>query len=599
MIQRRSLRKLSDRECLNSLFIQLYENDSQIDNLVYEQVINKNANRKDLRSAIQTLTTNPTKVDPTHPDNPGNAFMTSMLGLGGYDPLRKNNIPYVAFNEEELPNHRTCLHIGSQTRNRKDVHPTFQRYLLAKGQNQEKNKIAYLYINLMKRDQSVQVTQKGLTDNFVRSSEGARSHALEALNKNKDLKVAVVTLPADGPFFLGNFNMAKGKAKKSKKEGLVSILKAVKTSIQDDLNDFYFSDNIKERLFGDFTNNVIDSLFYDAVRDIMGPVVPTTVNAEERQAILFHFVKYTLTNYIIENLDPLAYNTSCKDAIDRGAIHSLWYHLNMLYKHGTPMSEEAFYKHLYAPALLVKYRPINDNQNLIWNAMRFRLANDPDFKQAHPWAQDWINKNSPKSMRKDFLSDSENDISSSSMVSDIELSSPVRYNAESDIGSDVEIEVLPIDDLIYLDDQNIQFDQLRDMLVKFNQSYQKLTEEKENDPSNYPVKTFVRMFEHQHVTSIMNIVDFMISSIDDESKPDSALLSTLNRSLQSIKMLCQNSHDLIKFHDRVKIELNRIALQNKENFQNEKKPRAFSPLALMKRKRGNSMTNSKSKKMRA
>lgn len=413
---------------LDALFIKLFENDSKAHNFIAKQLLGATVehNKEKIIGQLVENTTNPDKkTHIEHPDNPVNAFVSSMLGYK-YHPLKRNNIPYVAFNEQQLEQNAKCLRIGAQTQKSGTINPVFERYLLANARRNpqqsssvklgQKKDFEYVYINLMKRDQESQDSKKsGLSkriDKFVRYSEGKRANVLETLNEKEDLNTAVITLPADNEFLLGTFKMSKGSASNlDKRCSLSDLFVQIKNSIQHNRNDFYFSAKVKEILFGDTCNNgVIKELFESAATDIVKGFDKNKLNKifigdEERSALLFHFVKSKLTSYVLETLNPKAYNFTCKDAIDRGAIHTLWYHFNLFYEKGTPMSEKAFLKYLDAPALIVKYRPLNHNRNLIWNALKHRIESDVKFRQSHPWAVAWLNNNVPVSQSPISLKD--------------------------------------------------------------------------------------------------------------------------------------------------------------------------------------------------
>lgn len=421
---------------LDAFFKQIYENDNKIHDKVANRVINANAGvaagdigtKKQVGSNIKNKTTNPSKLlDIRHPDNKLNAFFSSMIGFG-YNPLKRNNVPYVAFDQNALSDgtkDQKCLRLGAQTQGEGEVNPTFKRYLLAnartaakadqdtKQDQGAKSDYQYVYISLLKRGQEHQDTKKTgfnrLLDKFVRFSEGKRANALEDINKEKHLKAAVITLPADGEFFLGDFSMKKGMNKDNNQNQLVKasvLLDQLKDSINNNKNDFYMTDEVKNKLFGpNCDNGKLDALYKQAMKDVLGPRaekmgLDTKMTQEQRSAVLFQFVKGNLSNHIISELNPKAYNMSCKDAIDRGGIHTLWHHMNLKHEQGKPMSEKDFHKFLDSPALIVKYRPLNDNRNVLWNALKHRMDADPSFKENHQWANKWLEKNAPPEAKK-------------------------------------------------------------------------------------------------------------------------------------------------------------------------------------------------------
>lgn len=414
----------AEAHAMDKLFIQAYENENEINALIYDKVIESVHNKDELTKNIKKNTTHPNKnVHFSHPDNMANAFFTSMLGIG-YHPLKRNNVPYVAFRSTQQ-NGRRCIRIGAQTQKSGLVNPSFKRYLLAnarrapnpKQENQDNlpRNYDYVYINLLKRSARSQTDIEKLeakqsfftrniaklSDKFVRYSEGKRGKALELLNFNKELNTAVITLPADNLFLLGKVKMREGGALgHHEATSFEDIFESLKYSITYNKNDFYFSNDVRTRLFGNQVDNgQLEILFNQAVKKVIGNPLESGKYApftpEQRNAILFQFIKFDLSHHILDTLAPRAYNFSCKDGIDRGAIHTLWYHVNEGYQLGKPMTEAEFMKHLESPALTVKYRGLNHNRNLIWNALNHRMMADIEFAKSHPWAADWLKNNLP------------------------------------------------------------------------------------------------------------------------------------------------------------------------------------------------------------
>lgn len=405
----------SKESCLDNLFINSFENDNKIHNFIFDNVVNDGdiLLTDNVKKNIKNKTEGLSKKDIRHPDNPLNAFFASMLGGFGYNPLKRNNVPYLPFASDRLPTSRTCLRIGAQTRDSGYVNSTFQRYLLANARTRAaitpenpQGQYDYVYISLMKTEESRQDVQKsGMAkkiDQFVRNSEGTRAAAIECINLAKDFRAAAITLPADGGFFLGDFSLSKGKALNNAKTNMADLSKQLISSIQLDRNDFSMSKDVKKRLFGEpFNGSIIEQLLKEAIVDVVPGSNGKNLNEinlapAERNAVLFQFVKWNLSNFILDTLNPRAYNMSCKDAIDRGGIHTLWYHMNLLAKNGTPMTKEEFFTYLDTPAMIVKYRALNANRNLLLNVMQQRLATDSTFAKQHPWAADWVAANSPK-----------------------------------------------------------------------------------------------------------------------------------------------------------------------------------------------------------
>lgn len=399
-VAKRQLKKGSlpwpkEQIALEDLAIALYENPAEIEESIYNRIMSDYAehthgDRHALRKAIKNLTTNPSKMDINSPEHPVKTF-SGMLGIN-YNPLKETSIPHV---KKVKHLSRTCLYFGNQTYGKGIVTPTFIWFRAIK-QKRSAKKYSHLYFNLMKhhedheRNSKQSLAQKGKAK-FVVHSEGARVKALHQME-------GVISVPADNQFFLGELSMAHGQ-KSEMKEGLGSLMNSIRNAILNDTEDFFIPEDMKKEMFGDLSSSQgkenFNRLFLNAVQEMFGLPLPISFTPEQRQAIFFHFVKYTLSDLAIETFDPDSYNMTCKDAIDRGAAQSLWYHLNLRHKQGKPFSQREFLMHLHGPALLVRNRLMNDNQNLLWLAFYTRLSNDPIFREAHPWALDWILTNKP------------------------------------------------------------------------------------------------------------------------------------------------------------------------------------------------------------
>lgn len=417
VVARSELKKGQRNPAFDYIFKAMYENDNKIHSEIYEKVIEPNnktsVTSEDVNNNIRKVTSNPGKVfNINHPDNPLNAFFSAMLGVG-YNPLKKNNVPYVAFDSDELKSDQKCLRIGSQVQGAGEVNPTFKRYLLAKAHENKDNtnekgkgNYNYVYINLLKRPQEHQSPSEKtgvayLLDKFVRFSEGKKALALENDLNKPEFKTACITLPADGEFFNGDFSLSTGKSTDGLTTNLEELQKELYESIRDNKNDFYMPDEVKTALFGDNMKEVVEQLYLTALQKTVDPNIQQKdlrgleITPQNRNALLFQFVKGELSNKIIDELNPKAYNMSCKDAIDRGGIHTLYHHLNKRFDQNNPMSEAEFKKYMDAPAMIVKYRTLNDNRTLLWNTLKHRNENDPEFAKSHPWVKDWVAKNDP------------------------------------------------------------------------------------------------------------------------------------------------------------------------------------------------------------
>lgn len=422
---------------LDDLFLTIFENDNKMNKIIFEAFNSEkmNVTAEEINKSLKVESANTNTLNPHHPDNRANAFFTSMMGWFNYNPLQKNNVPYVNPDIGPQSNQPKNLRFGAQTQNKGEVNAVFKRYLLANARRSvdDDNNYQYVYFNLLKREQSNPVSRKydfNFKDKFVRSSEGYRGSALESLNFDKELKVAVITLPADNNFLLKNFNVNEGRETAVTTEPVDTLFKELATSILFKKNDFYIHKKFYKQIFGEDANNIflnrknhhdltddelqalmqteLGELFKSAVEEITGKNLDNAqpLSTLERSAVLFHFVKFSLTDHILDKLNPQGYNTTCKDAIDRGAVHTLWYQMNKQFKMHLefeeikPMSEKEFLMYLESPAMSVKYRALNHNRNQLWNVLNHRMKADPIFASLHPWAQNWLIQNDPQAHNK-------------------------------------------------------------------------------------------------------------------------------------------------------------------------------------------------------
>lgn len=430
-------RKSNDKR-LDNLFLTIFENDNKMNKIIFDAFNSEkmNVTAEEINKSLKAESANTNTLNPHHPDNRANAFFTSMMGWFNYNPLQKNNVPYVNPEIGPQSNHPKNLRFGAQTQNKGEVNAVFKRYLLANARRSvdDDDHYQYVYFNLLKREQSIPASRKydfkNFKDKFVRSSEGYRGSALESLNFDKELKVAVITLPADNNFLLKNFNVNEGRETAATAETVDTLFKEITTSILFKKNDFYIHKKFYKQIFGEDANNIflnrknhhdltddelkalmkteLGDLFKSAVEEITGKNLDNAqpLSTLERSAVLFHFVKFSLTDHILDKLNPQGYNTTCKDAIDRGAVHTLWYQMNKQFKMHMeieeikPMSEKEFLMYLESPAMSVKYRALNHNRNQLWNVLNHRMKADPIFASVHPWAKNWLIQNDPQAHNK-------------------------------------------------------------------------------------------------------------------------------------------------------------------------------------------------------
>lgn len=310
------------------------------------------------------------------PQEMGSIMGRAWSSIGEFSPMKKTSIPcvkkYNYQNEITLP---IEIRMGTQAEYflegdtgdtiqlKSRMNSLFKAWIKAQQQKNNKEKITHVYFNLLGRDREGHEgdREKGLTIEL---------EAFEKENPN----IAVITLPADdgemsktahqhhaenddcSSMFNKMLNIASGKQK-------------------DGVCDFYISESVKAKLYTsrDSEEAKLKSLIKKSFKTILDIDDPengkTKLSPAQLQAVYFHFIKYELTNFILEKLEPTSFNTSCKDGIDRGGVASLYYNLMKSIELGKPLTEEEFQRGLHAAPTMVKGRGINHQANLIWNAV--------------------------------------------------------------------------------------------------------------------------------------------------------------------------------------------------------------------------------------
>ncbi|WP_131781482.1 hypothetical protein [Legionella gresilensis] len=328
------------------------------------------------------------------------------------------------------------LRIGTQAQRYKGqtrVSPLFEYWLknqLGKQPSQsvstEKSPITHIYFNNLARDREIFDRDK-LAFDFLGegNKEKALTAQLESLEKGH-ANLAVITLPADkGLMTRGDYLKTKEELKyQTVFDTFLSIARGIDT-LEPKIKDFYISPKIRGLLFNfggypsnEYERKVLQDLLTNSFKamgivDNDGNLIPADrkLSQAERQAVWFHFVKFELTNYIIDTLKPLSINFSCKDAIDRGGASSAYFNLMKSIEAGHPLSREEFEQALHAAATSVKGRGMNHHLNIIWNAIdhyvnsqqykdklkeeKEKLKKHPELQSQLEWLTQWRDFNCP------------------------------------------------------------------------------------------------------------------------------------------------------------------------------------------------------------
>jgi hypothetical protein len=388
------------------LFIGMYENDNKLHHDISQNVIKKGRRKTGAARVAENIQkgvkNNTSRYNPLHPNHVFSMLVQGTAGIANR-AMHDTNVTYVSYSHEARKN----LRFGTQVKDAKrEVYPAFKQFLAAKQYlnqiNSKDKKYNHVYINLQK-------TYIPDEKNIPRLTERLATDSLHGLN-NADLGVAVITLPADGKFFYRDFDPEHGYSrKKHTDESLRFVLDECIDSIQHNKNDFYLSEDVRRAVFGDIAEekDKIKELFWESVEDVLpgGLNGDTIVDPAQRQAILFHFIKFHLTDHILNKLEPSTYNISCKDNIDRGGVHNLWYEYNLKLrdKSVARITQEEFERDFYSSALLVKERAINHHRTALWNVLYHEFTTKPELFVKMDWVGDWLKDNAvkPKNYQQD------------------------------------------------------------------------------------------------------------------------------------------------------------------------------------------------------
>lgn len=394
-------------ELFDNLINAIYCNNSEIMNKssLFMQSISKhttpfnnpkNTIKKHVKDKGQQVNT----ISPQYSDSMLNTLLST---YPNFNPQAQTNIPSIKQfdykkKEENAPIElRLCTQ--AQRRNgTTTINPLFVRWLEIHAKLTKQNEIAYVYFNNLSLDSS----SFGLARN-LESHLATELHALE--DKNPHLHLAVITLPSSGGIMDINA-FTKTKSEFSYDEVRSTLLNAAQGKPSScSINDFRISALVKKLLYANNEEEILSELL-DASFQEMGVTKGQTLSCAQKQAVYLHFIKYKLTDFIITTLKPKAYNFTCKDGIDRGAVSSSYYNLFKSFSFGESLTREEFDRSLHTAALNARGRGMNHQREVIWNAIDIYVnANCPQLiknpKQA--WLIYWRDMNCPPERVKSLL----------------------------------------------------------------------------------------------------------------------------------------------------------------------------------------------------
>jgi hypothetical protein len=396
---------------LDDLVQSIYHNDNQIleqsskwINEIEAQVRPQSPNTaKKIEQRIKDNRKNINQLSP-HEEESVHRRLYSLFSAN-FKPQLKTNLPSIknfSYKKSSDPleyrfSTQAQRHLGAVR-----VSPLFKRWLAINAErSRTEQKICHIYFNNLPYDRSKL--------SIAGSKERDLTLALHELEKDQDpkLKVLVITLPADAGLMKSSdyklttdhlssrsvFNeflaVAKGKRHKS------------------GISDFFISPESRKLLFGMAKNEekVLKNLLMQSFEE-QGLAKKHLISTAQKQAVWVYFIKYALTNYILETIEPKSYNFSCKDAIDRGALSSTYYNLIKSFRLNNPISKDEFELSLDAAAANVKGRGMNFHRKIIWNSINeYVNANYNELMKDNKksWLIYWRDMNCPHSRAPELL----------------------------------------------------------------------------------------------------------------------------------------------------------------------------------------------------
>lgn len=325
---------------------------------------------------------------------------------GNYRPMEKTSLPSIR--NTPWRSDVKQIRLGTQAvRNEGEVgvNQLFKTFLEVQKAEKPFGGITHVYFNFLKRDKDVSdIHIDRLSERNIECKLTAALEALESRHSN----IAVITLPADGGLMnkedcLDGVVHQTGKKVIRKTEVEQEFINIALNGGTLPIKDFYISKNIRSQA----------KLDDDKIRDLINATFKTlklntsNLSPANRQAVWFHFTKYELPNYLINQLKPETMNCSCKDGIDRGGVASVYFNLLTSFESGNRrMTMDEFNREIHAPPAMVKGRGMNHHLNLLWNAVdayveaNYRgFMGDPDKR----WLIEWRDLNCPKARCSELL----------------------------------------------------------------------------------------------------------------------------------------------------------------------------------------------------
>lgn len=394
-------------EDFDELIHAIYFNNSQImdKSKIFMQTISKhttpqNNPKNTIKRRVKDNGKPINAVSPQYSDGILNALLST---YPNFNPQTQTNIPSIkefAYKEKDAP---TELRLCTQAQRRNGIttiNPLFVRWLEINAQVANKSKVAYVYFNNLSLDSSSLSLPRHLESQLA-----SELHALE--DKNPHLKLAVITLPSSGGIMdINAFTKTKDAlAYDEVKKTLLNA--ALGKPVSNGINDFRISNSVKALLYAKNEEEILNNLLSASFQE-MGIENGQSLSNAQMQAVYLHFIKFKLTDFIITTLKPKAYNFTCKDGIDRGAVSSSYYNLFKSFSCSKPVTREEFDRSLHTAALNARGRGMNFQREVIWNAIDTYVNVNANYDQLiknpkQAWLIYWRDMNCPPTRVNDLM----------------------------------------------------------------------------------------------------------------------------------------------------------------------------------------------------
>ncbi len=369
IIEQNSHLSPTEDAALDDLIEAIYHNNNEILDKAQMGWLNHIISQKGNPSKkIQTQLKDPLKTtNHLSPCDTQSLFnlITSFL-TSNFKPQFGTNIPTIkkcAYTNADAPIEYRFSTQAQRHNGKPRVSPLFVRWLKTRARKfSSEYKVVHIYFNNLAYNRH--------TFDIPGSKEKDLTNALHELEKDPNLKIIVITLPAHkGLMTESSYKITNDKQSYSQVFNELLVVAQGKTH-QSGISDFRISQQTRQLLFQTpsqekiiLTNLLIESFKAHGVH----PEI--SLSTAQKQAIWLHFIKYELTNFIINKVSPKSYNFSCKDAIDRGAVSSAYFNLMKSFELNKAMQRDEFECALDAAAASVKGRGMNFHRQIIWNAL--------------------------------------------------------------------------------------------------------------------------------------------------------------------------------------------------------------------------------------